>query len=154
MSYHDIHPAKLQALCAEPELLILDSRDPDSYARGCLDGAQPVSDALLRQLMKSRQRARPVLVYCHHGNASRDLCHLHRLHRQAGRAQATGGSRRQAGQGNQRRLHRAGERFHPGGAEIPARGGGGRVRQPRPTGCQGPNPGTTRSWPHGDCPST
>jgi len=74
MSYHDLNPAKLQDLRADPELLILDSRDPDSYARGRIEGAQPISDALLRQLMKSRRRERPVLVYCYHGNSSRDLC--------------------------------------------------------------------------------
>lgn len=74
MSYQDLHPAHLQELRAEPELLILDMRDPASYAQGRLDGAEPVSDALLRQLMKSRQRERPLLVYCYHGNSSRDLC--------------------------------------------------------------------------------
>jgi rhodanese-related sulfurtransferase len=74
MNYQDIHPAKLHDLRAEPELLILDFRDPASFAQGHLDDAQPVSDALLKQLMKDRQRARPVLVYCYRGNTSRDLC--------------------------------------------------------------------------------
>ncbi|MDP2110031.1 MAG: ankyrin repeat domain-containing protein [Thiobacillus sp.] len=74
MSYRDLHPADLQDLRAEPELLILDMRDPATYAQGRIEGAEPVSDALLRQLMKSRQRERPVLVYCYHGNSSRDLC--------------------------------------------------------------------------------
>jgi rhodanese-related sulfurtransferase len=74
MSYHDLHPAKLQELRAEPDLLILDMRDPASLARGRIEGAQAVSDALLGQLMKRRQRERPVLVYCYHGNSSRDLC--------------------------------------------------------------------------------
>jgi rhodanese-related sulfurtransferase len=74
MSYHDLHPAEIQGLRAEPDLLILDMRDPVSYAQGRIEGAEPVSDALLRQLMKSRQRERPVLVYCYHGNSSRDLC--------------------------------------------------------------------------------
>ncbi|MBW8328193.1 MAG: ankyrin repeat domain-containing protein [Thiobacillus sp.] len=74
MSYHDLHPTQLQDLRTEPELLILDMRDPASYAQGRIEGAEPVSDALLRQLMKSRQRERPVLVYCYHGNSSRDLC--------------------------------------------------------------------------------
>jgi rhodanese-related sulfurtransferase len=74
MTYHDIHPAKLHDLRAESELLILDFRDPASFAQGHLDDAQPVSDALLKKLMKDRQRARPVLVYCYLGNSSRDLC--------------------------------------------------------------------------------
>jgi rhodanese-related sulfurtransferase len=74
MSYHDLHPARLQDLRAEPELLILDMRDPASLAQGHIEGAQPVSDALLGQLMRRRKRERPVVVYCYHGNSSRDLC--------------------------------------------------------------------------------
>lgn len=74
MNYRDIHPAEVQALRAEPDLLIFDIRDPSSHARGHLDGAQPVSDAILQQLLKSRQRRRPVLVYCYHGNSSRSMC--------------------------------------------------------------------------------
>lgn len=74
MSYHDILPAEIAALCNEDGLLILDTRDPASFARGHLDSAQPVNDQLLRQLMKDRQLNRPILVYCYHGNSSRDIC--------------------------------------------------------------------------------
>ena len=74
MSYRDIHASEVQALCTEPDLLIIDTRDPASYALGHLDGAQPASDELLKRLFTSRQRLRPVLVYCYHGNSSRDLC--------------------------------------------------------------------------------
>lgn len=74
MSYHDLDPAQLKDLRAEPELLILDMRDPASLVQGRIEGAQPVSDALLKQLMKRRQHERPVVVYCYHGNSSRDLC--------------------------------------------------------------------------------
>jgi len=74
MSYHDLQPADVQALRAEPDLLILDTRDAADYARGCMEGAEPASDAVFRQLMKSRQRERPVLVYCYHGNSSRGIC--------------------------------------------------------------------------------
>lgn len=74
MAYHDIDCAELELLRNEPDLLIFDTRDPNSYARGHLDGAQPVSDAAIRQLMKSRQHQRPILVYCYRGNSSRDIC--------------------------------------------------------------------------------
>lgn len=74
MNYHDIRADALPLLLAEPELLVLDFRDPASFAQGHLDGAQPASDALLKALMKDRQRNRPVLVYCYRGNSSRDLC--------------------------------------------------------------------------------
>jgi rhodanese-related sulfurtransferase len=74
MNYHDIQPAGLAALRAEPDLLVFDIRDPTSFARGHLDTAQPVSDAILQRLIKSRQPQRPVLVYCYHGNSSRSMC--------------------------------------------------------------------------------
>ncbi len=74
MNYHDIRADALPALLAEPELLVLDFRDPASFAQGHLDDAEPVSDALLKSLMKERRRDRPILVYCYRGNSSRDLC--------------------------------------------------------------------------------
>lgn len=94
MTYRDIQPAEVQALRAEADLLIFDIRDPSSYARGHLDGAQPVSDAVLQQLIKGRQRQRPVLVYCYHGNSSRSMCEFianfgfERVHNLAGGWQA------------------------------------------------------------------
>ncbi|MDD4881129.1 MAG: ankyrin repeat domain-containing protein [Gallionellaceae bacterium] len=74
MSYRDIQPAEVEVLRAEADLLVFDIRDPGSFARGHLEGAEPVSDAILQQLIKGRQRKRPVLVYCYHGNSSRSLC--------------------------------------------------------------------------------
>ena len=74
MAYYDLDCSEIATLRAESDLLIFDTRDANSYARGHLDGAQPVSDAALKQLMKSRERARPVLVYCYRGNSSRDIC--------------------------------------------------------------------------------
>ena len=74
MAYLDIDCAEIETLRTEGDLLIFDTRDPNSYARGHLDGAQPVSDAAIRQLMKSRQQQRPILVYCYRGNSSRDIC--------------------------------------------------------------------------------
>lgn len=74
MNYRDITPAELQALNTDPSLVIFDTRDAASYARGHLEGAQPVSDAALRQLIQARQRERPILVYCYRGNSSRDMC--------------------------------------------------------------------------------
>ncbi len=54
--------------------MLFRSRDAATYARGHLDNAQPASDEAMRQLMKSRRRDRPILVYCYHGNSSRNLC--------------------------------------------------------------------------------
>ncbi len=76
MSYKDIAPADLTTLTSDPSLVIFDTRDPGSYARGHLEGAAPVSDAALMQLIRARQRERPILVYCYRGNSSRDMCQL------------------------------------------------------------------------------
>ncbi len=74
MAYHDIDCAEIEALRAEGDLLIFDTRDPNSYARSHLEDAQPVSDAAIKQLMKNRRTQRPILVYCYRGNSSRDIC--------------------------------------------------------------------------------
>ncbi len=74
MTYIDIPPGDIQALRAEGNLLIFDTRDPDSYARGHLDDAQPLSDTAIKQLIKRRQHDQPLLIYCYRGNSSRDFC--------------------------------------------------------------------------------
>ncbi|MEW5771479.1 MAG: ankyrin repeat domain-containing protein [Pseudomonadota bacterium] len=74
MSYQDISPAEAAALLAEGRATVFDIRDAASFALGHLDGAQPATDAALMQLIRGRQRHLPVLVYCHHGNSSRDMC--------------------------------------------------------------------------------
>jgi thiosulfate/3-mercaptopyruvate sulfurtransferase len=76
MSYQDLQPAEVAALRAAGELTLFDTRDAASYACGHIDGALPVSDDALRQLIQSRQRQRPILVYCYRGNSSRDVCQL------------------------------------------------------------------------------
>lgn len=74
MNYRDILPADVAELRAEADLLVIDTRDAASYASGHLEEAQPLSDPLLQKLIRSRQRQRPILVYCYHGNSSRDIC--------------------------------------------------------------------------------
>lgn len=94
MNYRDVTPVEVAALRLDAELLIFDTRDPASFARGHLDAAQPVTDAAIQQLIRSRQRQRPVLVYCYRGNSSRNLCELlagfgfERVHNLAGGWQA------------------------------------------------------------------
>lgn len=74
MTYRDIEPAEVAALLAEDGRVIFDVRDEASYARGHLDGARPATEAALKAIMRERRRQPPVLVYCYHGNSSRDLC--------------------------------------------------------------------------------
>jgi len=94
MNYRDIQPAEVATLYSEPDLVVFDVRDPTSYAAGHLEGARPVSDGAMQQLLKDRRRQPPVLVYCYRGNSSRSLCDfiaglgLERVHNLAGGWQA------------------------------------------------------------------
>lgn len=76
MSYQDIHPMELPPLLGSNELIIFDTRDANSFAQGHLQGAMPISDAEIKRLIVTKQRTKPVLVYCYHGNSSRDICSL------------------------------------------------------------------------------
>jgi len=74
VSYQDIHAAELDTLLQQDGLMVVDMRDAQTRERGQLPGALPASDAVIGQLMQQRRRNPPVLVYCYHGNSSRDLC--------------------------------------------------------------------------------
>lgn len=73
MTYQDIIAADVPALLAQQTAIVLDMRDQASFARGHIEGAQMVSDELLRQLRKQKEFERPVLLYCYHGISSRDM---------------------------------------------------------------------------------
>lgn len=73
MSYQDIHPADLDDLLRMEGLTIIDQRDANTRSRGQLSGAQPSSDELIGRPAQSRRQDPAILVYCYHGNQSRDL---------------------------------------------------------------------------------
>ena len=74
MSYHDINVAELEELLCTDGLTTIDMRDAQSQAKGQLPNARPHSDAVLSKLVMQRRSDPAVLVYCYHGNSSRDLC--------------------------------------------------------------------------------
>ena len=74
MSYHDIHVAEVGELLQKDSLTIIDMRDAQARSKGQLPNAQLPSDELIGQLVRQRRSKPDVLVYCYHGNSSRDLC--------------------------------------------------------------------------------
>lgn len=74
MSYDDIDIAELDALLQRKDLYVIDIRDAAARSRGSLPGARAPSDELIGELMQKRRSQPPVLVYCYHGNSSRDFC--------------------------------------------------------------------------------
>jgi rhodanese-related sulfurtransferase len=57
-------------LIASGTPLVLDVRDPASFARGHIEGAQQANQANIRQFLSETPKDKPVLIYCYHGNSS------------------------------------------------------------------------------------
>jgi len=66
----DVESAEILLSYRDP--LVLDARDVGSFATSRIDGAQPVSSANLGALIGVTAKIRPILIYCYHGNASRE----------------------------------------------------------------------------------
>jgi thiosulfate sulfurtransferase len=74
LPYQDIPANELASFLNQKAPVVIDMRDATAQAAGLLPNAQPASDTLICALAKRRRLAPPVLVYCYHGNTSRDLC--------------------------------------------------------------------------------
>jgi thiosulfate sulfurtransferase len=74
LPYQDIAANELESFLKQKAPVVIDMRDPAAQATGLLPNAQSANDALVSALAKRRRHAPPVLVYCYHGNTSRDLC--------------------------------------------------------------------------------
>jgi thiosulfate/3-mercaptopyruvate sulfurtransferase len=64
------------ALFARSDLLVLDARDAGSFDDSRINGAQRLSSANLSALLDATAKVRPVLIYCYHGNASREYAQI------------------------------------------------------------------------------
>lgn len=74
MSYQDIDVTELGDLLLHEDLVVIDCRDEETRSHGQLPGVLPASDAIIQGLIRQRRANPPILVYCYHGHASRDLC--------------------------------------------------------------------------------
>lgn len=74
MSYQDIHAAEVAELLQKEQPLIIDQRDPQTRSKGQMADARPSSEELINALVRQRRQDPAVLVYCYHGNQSRELC--------------------------------------------------------------------------------
>ncbi|MDP1910599.1 MAG: thiosulfate sulfurtransferase GlpE [Hyphomicrobium sp.] len=75
-AFQRIDTRTAQALLSHPELLVLDARDAGSFDQSHIDGAQTLSSATLSHLLSETAKARPILIYCYHGNASQEYAQI------------------------------------------------------------------------------
>jgi thiosulfate/3-mercaptopyruvate sulfurtransferase len=61
---------------ARGDLAVLDVRDAGSFDQLHIDGAQHVTSANLSAVLGATARTRPILIYCYHGNASREYAQI------------------------------------------------------------------------------
>jgi len=70
--FQRIDVGRAEILLSRSDPLVLDARDAGSFATSRINGAQPVSSANLGALIGATAKTRPILIYCYHGNASRE----------------------------------------------------------------------------------
>lgn len=76
MSYIQLQPQDLSDLNLRDELTIFDSRDANSFTQAHIPGARMIEDREIQKLILQKKRNTPVVVYCYHGNSSKDICNL------------------------------------------------------------------------------
>ena len=73
MPYKDLHVEQLESFLQQPNAIVIDIRDIHSYNAGHLVNAQHIDGPTMSNLIHQRKNHPPVLVYCYHGNSSRDM---------------------------------------------------------------------------------
>lgn len=72
--YKEIDVHGLSALLASAnDPIVLDIRDAHSYREEHMGGAMLSHDGLIESLIKRRDFNRLMVIYCYHGNSSKDL---------------------------------------------------------------------------------
>ena len=74
--YQEITPVIAQQLIESKDVVLLDQRDAHSYKEGHVEGAMLAHDDLTSALIRKKQIDKPVVIYCYHGNSSKDLAAL------------------------------------------------------------------------------
>jgi rhodanese-related sulfurtransferase len=68
--FRRIGVAEARKLMARPDLLLLDMREAAAHASANISASRHVTEVNIQEFISRTPRTRPVLIYCHHGNAS------------------------------------------------------------------------------------
>ncbi len=74
--YRCIDVQQAEALVGRNDVLLLDVRDTESFRTGHIKGAHNISITDLSPVIGETPRNRPILIYCHHGYASREYAQI------------------------------------------------------------------------------
>jgi thiosulfate sulfurtransferase len=70
MGFSRISIAQAQEIIAQDEPIIVDVRDPGSFAAAHIKDAVHLDNTNVHEFLQRSARDRKVLVYCYHGNSS------------------------------------------------------------------------------------
>ncbi|MDX1696462.1 MAG: rhodanese-like domain-containing protein [Ketobacteraceae bacterium] len=73
MKYREIQASEAESILGADGALVLDLRDNISYREGHIEGAMLAHDALTESIIKRKEYDRPIMVYCYHGNSSKEF---------------------------------------------------------------------------------
>ena len=71
--WRSIGADEAESVVRRQDALMLDVRDADSFRKAHIDGAQHLSTTNLSAVISGTPKRRPILIYCYHGNASREF---------------------------------------------------------------------------------
>lgn len=72
MTYTCISIDQAEALIQEGEVTLLDIRDPESFMRGHIEHAIHVTNDNVEEIVQTKDKTKPLLIYCYHGNSSKN----------------------------------------------------------------------------------
>ncbi len=70
--FQRIDAQRAEALFTRGDLAVLDVRDAGSFDQSHVEGAEHVTSGNLSAVLGATAKTRPILIYCYHGNASRE----------------------------------------------------------------------------------
>jgi rhodanese-related sulfurtransferase len=76
MSYENMYVNQVDEFLDLNDAMVLDIRDRQSFDAGHLRGAVHADEECMGWLIRKRKTNPPILVYCYHGNTSRDFASL------------------------------------------------------------------------------
>lgn len=76
MPYNDLYVNQIESFMQQANAIVIDIRDIHSYNARHMKHAQHIDGPTMGNLIRQRKNNPPVLVYCYHGNSSRDMAEM------------------------------------------------------------------------------
>jgi len=74
--FKTISVATMPDVLSDEAAMLLDCRQLRDYREGHIDNAMHAHDALVESLIKTADKATPLVIYCYHGHSSEHLAEL------------------------------------------------------------------------------